>query len=65
MTHEQVEQWLRNEAAKKNSMAQTYLSLLENAAPEVREQWFTWLGTLLGAVEQNGDAIRNQLRQGK
>ena len=51
MTHQQVQQWLDEKAAKNDVMAQAYLSLLKDATPEMKAYWYDQLGTMLKAAE--------------
>ena len=58
MNSKEVEAWLNEEVKNKNSLAQSYLSLLENATPEMREHWFQMLGTILKAVNDSDNVIK-------
>jgi hypothetical protein len=65
MKKEEVEKWLIVEAKNKNNLAETYLSLLKDATPEMREHWFNFLGGILGPILQNKDTITSAVREGK
>ena len=62
MKNEEVEQWLIKEAKNKNSLAQTYLSLMQNAAPEMRSHFMSQLGTMLEVIQAYGPEIRKQMK---
>lgn len=65
MKTQDVEKWLLKESKNNNALAKTYLSLLENATPEMKEHWFQMLGSMLGAVMENDPEIRKHLNLGK
>ena len=65
MDNKEVEQWLRQQAKNKNALASAYLSLLENASPEMKAHWFQALGNSLGAIKQNEESLREQILSGK
>lgn len=65
MDIQQIEKWLIEEAKNKNSLAETYLSLLKDATPEMREHWFNFLGGILGPILQNKESIATAVREGK
>lgn len=46
-----VQAWLEKLAAKKNILAMTYLSLLKEASPEVKQFWFDSLKSSLASKE--------------
>ena len=65
MRKEEVEQWLIDEATRKNNLAEAYLSLLKDATPEMREHWFNFLGLILGPMLENRDVIEKAVKEGK
>ena len=51
MKPEEVKLWLEKEAKKKNTLAETYLLMLQDATPEMQSHWFGQLGAALQAIE--------------
>ena len=51
MTNQEVEKWLLKESSQKNKLAESYLSLLKNATPEMKDKWYQQLGTMLEGIK--------------
>lgn len=50
MDVKKTEEWLKNEANEGNALARSYLSLLENANPEIKKHWIEQMSVLLDAA---------------
>lgn len=64
MTNQEVESWLRHEAAQKNKLAESYLSLLKNASPEIKDKWYSQLGVILEGVKSIEKQVIEERKRG-
>lgn len=65
MNSKEVEQLLLKDSKNNNSLAKSYLSLLENATPEMREYWFNFLGSMIGPILQNKKELSEAAKENK
>jgi len=51
MTNEQVQKWLDTESKSGNSLANSYLVLMQGSTSEMRAYWYQQLGVVLETAE--------------
>lgn len=51
MDVKQVENLLMTESKKGNKLAESYLNLLKDATPEMRDYWFNFLSNMIKGFE--------------
>ena len=55
MTKKETQEWLKNESKNGNIFVDSYLSLLENALPPVKDFWTDRLTDILNNNEKVGE----------
>lgn len=65
MTTDKAEMWLMKESEGGNAMARSYLLLLKDATPEIKNHWMQQLTTMLEVVDMLGSEIEKINRMEK